>query len=111
MLDAGAAAMTPRPYTRPPGRADLCRVRGASTLTGTFSPSCAARPCVFSHTSAATVTSHWLPKKACRSPHTAQVTVALVMSVMATTCRRRETNRMLPGSPNGPAPVPRRAME
>jgi hypothetical protein len=32
------------------------------------------------------------------------VTVALVMSVMTTTCHRRETNRMLRGSPDGPAP-------
>jgi hypothetical protein len=43
--------------TRPPGPADLWRVPGRSTLTAAIPPSCAARPCVFRHTSAATVTS------------------------------------------------------
>ena len=89
------------------GPADPC-VSGLSTLTATVSPWCAARLCVFAHTSVATVTSHVLPRRVCRSPHTAQVTVARVVSVMATACHCGERTgcyTVCPPAPDPSAPI------
>jgi hypothetical protein len=105
---ARAAAYRSVGRARHAGAADPCRVSGLSTLTVAVWPWCAARLCVFAHTSVATVTSQVLSRRVCRSPHTAQMTVARVRSVMATACHCGERTgcyAVAPPSPDPGAPI------